>query len=409
LKSGIIIIGSEITSGRSRDTNSNFIARRLTESGLKCVIIVEVPDDIEAIRDAIKELLNKGIDMIVTTGGLGSTHDDVTREALAEALDTDLLQNEDLVSRLKKFMPQNADVELFMKQAYLPQGARPILLDRGTAPGLMIRVDRSIIVAVPGVPSEMKDMLEIAIDSIEKENDNRSYIHTGSLNVFGPSEPELAKLVEQILTDNDDIEFTILAEIDKIQIIFSKISDDLEDEQRIDSIKGELLKLLADRVYSEGSETIQEVVARQFLERGLTLSVAESCTGGMISKRITDVPGSSRIFLGGIAAYSDSIKSAALNVSHETLSSEGAVSAKVAVQMCTGIKKIAGSDIALSVTGIAGPDSDTSGKPVGLVYICISDNQGNDVQKHMFYGSRDMIRRKTTQTALNMLRLHTRT
>ena len=409
MRSAIVIIGSEITSGGSKDTNSSYIARKLTQNGLNCRTIVAVADDINEICATVKELLLKDIDIIVMTGGLGSTHDDVTRVALAEALGVRLVKNEDLVERLSGHIPRGTEADLFMRQAYLPVGASPILLDRGTAPGIMIKVNnKSTIISVPGVPGEMRDMLEIAFAKIKDESDHRIRVHEGSLNVFGMSEPELAKTIQPIVREFHDIDFTILAQVEKIRIIYSKLSDDPEDEKRILSVKDEIADMLKDRIFSEGTETMQAVVAGQLIDKGLTLSTAESCTGGMISKMVTDIPGSSRYYLGGVAAYSNELKSKVLSVSHETLKKYGAVSQEAATQMSTGVRRLTNSDIAIAVTGIAGPGSDDSGKPVGLVYISISDDKGSSVQKYNFRGSRDKIRRRTAQTALNTLRLHIR-
>lgn len=406
IKTGVIVIGTEITNGFASDTNSEYIARILVATGFDCRSIIKVPDAIDVITGAIDYLLTQ-CQVLILTGGLGSTHDDLTREAISKATGRELILNADLEVEIERAAPPGADREMFFKQAYLPVGARAIVPEHGTAPGIIIENKDQIIIALPGVPREMKAMLNAVILALNNKFPDQAAVKQEIIKIFGVSEPTVAKLIDPIIKEYQDIGFTILAGAEEIKIVVSVFADpESAEASRMEEAVKKIIGKLGDLVFGRDDVKLEETVGNDLRKKQISLAVAESCTGGLLAKKITSIPGSSEYFKGGIVSYSNQIKTQVLNVSHETLRKFGAVSREAAVQMAWQVRQLAQSDIAVSITGIAGPSGGTREKPVGLTYIALADNKRSYCKQYNFTGNRHLIQKKAAQTGLNLIRLY---
>lgn len=404
-KAAFIIIGSEITAGRSVDTNSKYLADKFTESGFDCIAVIKVPDDIDLISDSIGFLADKA-ELIVITGGLGSTHDDLTRESIAKATGLELFEDDEIKKSMTEVAPPGADREMFLKQAMLPRGSEPIIIDKGTAPGIKLEHQGNTIIAVPGVPREMTKMIEMVLPQLKKQMAPDALRTEITLKMFGAGEPKIAGIIDPIMKANPELHYTILAGLEEIKLITFSTASTPGIYQKVKSVIDEFEAVLGNLVFSRDGESMAEIVGKFLRHKRMMLAVAESCTGGMISEMLTEIPGSSNYFKGGIVSYDNSIKENLLGVSHETLTVHGAVSAETALQMAKGVKELTASDISLSVTGIAGPAINGTDKPVGLVFFCLYDGKTGYVKKYQFSGDRERIRRISSQTGLNLIRLY---
>lgn len=405
VKAAVIIVGTEITQGISADSNSRELAAHLSSGGFDCGLIMQLPDRLDSIAEAIN-VVSEQFQLLILTGGLGSTHDDITREAIAKATGRKLIEDPDLFNRISRDAPSGADIAMFLRQAQLPEGSEPILAGRGTAPGLLLDLDNITIVALPGVPAEMRSMLPAVFSKLEKRYPDRKMLKQRIIKIYGPGEPQAAKIIDPVIGAYRDVEFTILASPEEIKLILSVRGDgDEELMSQLAAAEKDVYDSIGDAIFGQADMTLEKAVGALLEQRGLTLSVAESCTGGLLAEKLTRVPGSSKYFLGGIVSYNDEAKISVLGVARETLSAKGAVSEETALEMATGALNATGSDIALAVTGIAGPDGGTIDKPVGLVYIAIAGANFKIVRKYMLSGDRSSIRIKSTQSALDLLRL----
>ncbi len=406
IKFSLIVVGTEITQGYSRDTNSRVLAQALTVRGFEAHTIIKVPDSVALISQSIN-YLRRYSKILILTGGLGSTHDDVTREALSKALGRKLELRDELKIRMERLIPKGADNDMFLKQAYLPAGAKAILPEQGSAPGIIIEDEGRLIFALPGVPREMKAMLETVIKRIQTKFPRQPEQKQRIIKVFGAGEPLVAKEIDSIIKEYKDLDFTILAGIEEIKLIISLFAaDGSYPAGRLEEAKKRITEVLGEVVFGFGDISLEQVVGDDLKRRNIKLFVAESCTGGLLSQKITAVSGSSEYFLGGVVSYSNQIKVDLLNVSPAVLEEYGAVSKEVAVEMAAGARAVSQADLALSITGIAGPGGGTSEKPVGLVFMAISDSNRTETRRFDFSGSRDAVRCQAAQSALNIIRLY---
>jgi len=407
-KASIISIGNELLNGQTVDTNSTWLSGKLLEVGIPTVSAYTIGDDVGAIKDCIEKAVIQA-DIILITGGLGPTDDDITRDGLAEFLSTELVFKPELLEKIKSFfaarkypMPEKNKV-----QAYIPQNTITIENNLGTAPGILYKDGEKIIAAMPGVPSEMKPMMEnVVLEEIEKIS-NGSYVVIKKLKCFGCGESTIAEKLGSLMARdrNPLINCTVDIGIITLHIVATGESK-IEAEKAADKDFCELKDMLGDLVYGTGNQTLGEVVGQRLLKNKQTLALAESCTAGLISKWITDLPGASEFYHFGWTTYSGLAKTLQLDVPSETIEQFGQVSGEVAIAMAVGARKRANSDFAISVTGIAGPTGGTNQKPVGLVYIAIDSPKGTNVHKFNFTRpDRHFIRTRTAQTALNLLRL----
>jgi len=406
-KASIISIGNEVLSGRTVDTNAAYIARQLRTVGVPVVSSYTVPDEEAAIQRAL-QLAGQDADVVITTGGLGPTDDDLTRQAFAAYLGVDLVLQEDLLARLREFFERRgrAMAEKNTIQACLPTGATAIENEMGTAPGLMVEREGRLLLALPGVPREMRHMLDTVVVSRLRAMASGQSVVVRRLRCYGAGESNIAEMLGQAMRRgrNPLVNCTASAGIITLEIVATG-PDRGQAEEMASAEEAALREILGSLVYGTGDQSLAEVVGQRLTQSGRTLAVAESCTGGLLAKLITDVPGASRYFAGGWIAYSNEIKTRELGVPQELLDAHGAVSEPVAAAMAQGARRKAGADLAVAITGIAGPTGGSEQKPVGLVYIAVSGQEGTDTPKYVFPQDRSSVRLRAAQTALDTLRL----
>lgn len=412
----IVSIGNELLSGLTVDTNAAWLSQRLMTAGIATSSSYTVGDDIDKITQAILRACQDA-DIILITGGLGPTDDDITRDGLAKHLGTELEFKQELLDQIKAFFDKRSRTmaQKNRVQAYLPAGAESLVNNIGTAPGILAQKDGKMYVCMPGVPIEMKRMFdELVFDRIKQIADEQAVKQvtvSRKLRCFGVGESDLTEMIGDIMRRdrNPLINCTVHGAIVTLHIIATAGS--FEDAQKmIAEDELNLRQILGDLVWGTDEQTLEEVVGRMLREKNLTLAAAESCTGGLIGKMVTDIPGSSEYFTSGWITYSNQAKNSELGVDFQLIEQYGAVSEQVALAMAEGALKKSGSDIAVGVTGIAGPGGGTEEKPVGLVYIAVvfDDNTSaadkRQVVRRVFSHSREYIRRCAALTALNMIR-----
>ena len=406
MRAEIISVGTELVRGELVDTNSAFLARELGELGIETVRHVTVGDDEEALAAAIGEVAAKS-DLAIITGGLGPTPDDITRQAVARAAGAALVPDpaslvyiEGLFKSWGRAMnPANA------VQADFPAGATVIFNPRGTAPGFRMRICRSEVVVLPGVPSEMKAMWAETVRPYLAGKGGGVFV-TRTLNCFGRGESDVTEAVRDLMAPGRNPLVGDTAEDAVIKLRIRAHAATVEEALTlIAATKAEARRRLGTIVFGEDDDTLESVVANLLISRRLKLAVAESCTGGLVSKRLTDISGVSAAFIQGIVPYADEAKVKLLGVPRALLDEHGAVSAEVARAMAEGERRSAATDFGLSVTGIAGPTGGTPLKPVGLVYIAVASARGTKARELRLRGTRDQVRDRSAKNALDMLRL----
>jgi len=399
VNAGIISVGNELLMGFTLDSNSTWIARKLLDLGIKVDLKLTIADNEGEILEAFKTLSSR-CDVILCTGGLGPTSDDVTKSAYCDFIQAGLELNEDYLEELKK---KFEDRQLVMsdsnrEQAMVPDKGETIPNSLGSALGLKFVDEESRIYVMPGVPSEMKRMMEETVLP-ELEQLPRDELHVTTIRLTGIMESALYDQVKDLLNDN----------IVKVAFLPGFLGVDVRlmsrDKDSLLELSGQFFDRLGNYVYAEDWETLEDAVGRLLIERGLTLATAESCTGGLLGNRITNVAGSSEYYLGGIVSYSDSAKMNLLGVSQETLKEFGAVSEETAQEMAAGARRVLQSDVGVSITGIAGPTGGTEDKPVGLVYIAVDVAGDVAVRKFVFSEDRRYNKELSAQAALNLVRM----
>jgi nicotinamide-nucleotide amidase len=413
MKSEIIAIGSEMLTPFRQDTNSLYLTEKLNELGVTVVFKTIVGDRRRDLVSAIRAALNR-TDIIVLMGGLGPTEDDLTREAVAEALSLTLRRDPDQVVALAARaatwripMPTNN-----LKQADVIEGAIVLPNPNGSAPGQWIDTTwqgyRKLLMLVPGPPNECRPLFDAECVPRLREILPVRHIAKRTLRAAMIPESQADKLLAPIYTEYKDVETTILAHAGDIQLtLLCSKSNAAIAQTRVDELASRMEEALEDWLYSSGQESadsLEQIVLYYLGLRQSTLAVAESCTGGMIAQHITSVPGSSRTFLGGAIAYSDELKTHFAGVPAELIAQHGAVSKEVAEALAQGIRHNTGATLGLGVTGIAGPTGATETKPVGLVYIALSDENKTESIERIFRGDRDRVRQWATQQSLDLIR-----
>jgi nicotinamide-nucleotide amidase len=413
MKSEIIAVGSEMLTPFRQDTNSLYVTEKLNLLGVTVAFKTIVGDRQRDLVSVLRVALAR-TDIVVVMGGLGPTEDDLTRESVAEALSISLRRDPDqvvvLAARAATWripMPENN-----LKQADVLEGATILLNPCGSAPGQWLDIIfegyRKLLMLLPGPPNECRPLFDAeCIPRLRSLLPARG-LAKRTLRAAMIPESQADKLLAPIYSEFKDVETTILAHAGDIQLTLLCSKPKLEAAQkRVDELAGRMEEALEDWLYSSGGESaepLEQIVLYHLGLRQATLAVAESCTGGMIAQRSTSVPGSSRSFLGGAIAYSNELKTAFAGVPPELIARQGAVSADVAEALAYGIRRYTGATFGLGVTGIAGPSGGTEAKPVGLVYVALSDAQKTDSIERVFRGDRDRIRQWTTQQALDLLR-----
>jgi nicotinamide-nucleotide amidase len=410
MKSEIIAVGSEMLTPWRQDTNSLYLTEKLNEIGVTVAFKTVVGDRRKDLVGAIRTALGR-TDILALIGGLGPTEDDLTREAVAEALSLTLRRDATQVAALHARaatwripMPSNN-----LKQADVLEGAALLPNPNGSAPGQWLDTKfagyRKLILLLPGPPGECRPLFDAeCIPRLRAVLPVRS-IARRTLRAAMIPESQADKLLAPIYTTYADVETTILANAGDIQLtLLCSKSNAADARQRVDELAGRLEEALEDWLYSSDGETLEQIVLYYLGLRQATLAVAESCTGGMVSERITSVPGSSRSFLGGVVVYSNELKTVFANVPPELIAQYGAVSSEVAKALANGIRLRAGATFGVGVTGIAGPTGGTELKPIGLVHIAVSDAQKTESVERIFRGDRTRIRQWATQQTLDLVR-----
>jgi nicotinamide-nucleotide amidase len=410
MKCEIIAIGSEMLTPYRQDTNSLYLTEKLNEIGVGVAFKTIVGDRRKDLVSAIRTALGR-IDILAIMGGLGPTEDDLTREAVAEALSLSLRRDATQVAALhvraatwRIPMPENN-----LKQADVIEGATLLPNPNGSAPGQWLDTIysgyRKLILLLPGPPSECKPLFDAECLPRLRTAVPKRFIAKRTLKAAMIPESQADQLLAPIYTAYKDVETTILAHAGDIQLSLLCAKGNREAaEQRVDELSGRMEEALEDWLYSSAGESLEQIVLYYLGFRQATLAVAESCTGGMISQRITSVSGSSRSFLGGAVVYSNELKTAFAQVPASLIAEHGAVSAEVAKALAQGIRQRTGATLGLGVTGIAGPSGGSEEKPVGLVYIAVSDAQKTECVERTFRGDRERVREWTTQLALDLIR-----
>jgi competence/damage-inducible protein CinA-like protein len=404
----IIAVGSELLTPYFQDTNSLYLSARLNDLGWTVAYKTIVGDDPENLRSLVHEAVRR-TDLVMVMGGLGPTGDDVTREAVARALRKDLVLDRDVLERIaERFRRRQMPMpRANRKQAFIIRGATVLVNENGTAPGQMIPLGRKRIVLLPGPAHELKPMCEKFVWPLLAEK-RRGYFSRVAIKATGLTESMAEVRISDLYPKSPDLGLTILASPGQVEVHLTAFSEEsrLMAEAKLHRLKSRIRRRLRTHIFSEADESLEQVVGSLLAKRKMTLAVAESCTGGLISHRLTNVPGSSAYFLEGVVAYSNAAKVDILTVPPGLIESYGAVSFFVARAMASGIRKRARADLGLAVTGIAGPDGGTPEKPVGLVFTALSWPGGAEVQKNLFPGKREQIKLQSAQKALDMVRRH---
>ena len=405
MKAEIIAVGSELLTPDNSDTNSLFLTHGLNEAGCRVHLKTIVGDDQDDIAGVLRAALQRS-DLIILCGGLGPTEDDRTRAAVAEVLNRPISIDAGILEILcERFaargfrMSKNNE-----RQAELIQGASILDNPIGTAPGMWIEETGRYIVLLPGPPRELKAIFEGQVSPLIRKLGSQVRLAYRSFHVTGLTESELDSQLAPIYTAYPQVQTTILAGTRHIAVRLYRWASIDEIPADLEELAGKIQAKLGDAIFTNLGESMEEVVGRQLRESGRTLAVAESCTAGMLGMHITRVPGSSRYFMGGILCYSDKAKTELCGVMPELIARNGAVSAEVAEALARGVRNIFHSSIGLSITGIAGPAGASPEKPVGLVYIGISDGIRTENRHRVMPGDRESIRERSTYLALSWLR-----
>ena len=398
---GLITIGNELLSGFTTDTNSTWIGQSVLEVGAEITWHVTIGDQYNHITAALDQV-PEDIKVVLVTGGLGPTHDDITQKTLFKYFDVQPVFDEDYWNILNARMVKRARVmpEINKNQAIRPNKGSVIPNNSGSARGLHLNNDRMNVFAMPGVHREMKDMMSnTIIPWIHDKTKSKIYVRT--LRTTGAMESVLAEKLVDVTDDTRPVTVAFLPQFTGVDIRLTcpKKNPLIEIEEKI-----------RDRVdkyiYATGIVNLEETVGDMLVKCGYTISTAESCTGGLLGHRFTNVPGSSTYYLGGVVSYSDDIKMKTLGVQENTLQEFGAVSKQTATEMAQGVRDLFGSDLAIAVTGIAGPGGGTAEKPVGLVYITLVHNDTVWAKEFKFFTDRKLNKQLSSQVALNMVRIH---
>ncbi len=402
-------VGDEIVSGHKQDRNAPLLVRRLHALGCEMDGIFVVPDRREAIATALSAALAQGVEIVVVGGGLGPTGDDRTREGIADALEVEVALDEKIRKKLEgryrdrgRELPPGA-----LKQAFFPEGAEPIANSCGSAPGFFLLKGHTRLFALPGVPREFEAMLDrFVVPEIARHFVGSSSVRQEQWQVIGVSEAEVDERASRAIGDVADVRLSFLASNRGIvEVHMAAYADSDERAEQVCRSAGRALrKEFKAQILPSSDTTLVACLADLLREREWRLAAAESCTGGLIGKRMTDLPGASDVFVGSSVTYDNTLKRAWLNIPADVIDRYGAVSAAVARAMTRAVRETSGAQVALGITGIAGPAGGSEEKPVGLVYVGVSFPGFEVVSEHFYVGDRDGIRQRAATGALEQLR-----
>jgi len=408
MKAEIIAVGSELLTPDRLDTNSLFLTEELNKIGIEVLRKTVVGDNRELLSEAFREALNR-VPLVIASGGLGPTEDDLTRETVADLLGRKLVRSEEILRQIEeRFRSIGRDMpEVNVRQAMVPEGAEALHNPRGSAPGLWIEDKSCVIALLPGPPRELKAMF---LEQVRPKLERRSSgvrMHHRQLRVVGMGESSVEQRIRPIYMRYPEVHTTILAAPGEIQLHLRLWTADAEHaEKTLHEIVRGFELALTDRIFSQDGSSLDEVVARQLTLNNATISAAESCTGGLFAERLTSIAGSSAYFLGGVVCYSNERKSAWADVPAELIQAKGAVSSEVAIALAEGIRRRVGSTLGVGITGIAGPGGGSEEKPVGTVHIALAHAGGVKERTARFPGGRESIRYQASQVALDLVRVY---
>lgn len=401
----LIAVGTELLLGEILNTDSQFLAQQLSQLGINLFYQTVVGDNKERLCDTIKTALSRS-DIIITSGGLGPTNDDITKEMLAEAMGVSLeLDDESLCDIKSYFAYMNRTMpDSNIKQAYMPQGCIVLKNNNGTAPGGIIEKDGKIAIFLPGPPNELVPMYnESVLPYLYKKSD--SVLFSKTLKIIGMGESSVEEMLFDFMKNSTNPTVAPYAKANEVTLrITAKAKDKEEAKGLIGPAEEYIRKTLGECVYGADDDTIYSVVCDMLNKKNMKVSFAESCTGGLLAQSMTSVSGASKVFEQSFVTYSCDAKMKLLNVDEKILEKYGAVSELCAIQMASGALNASGADVAISVTGVAGPGSDERNNPVGLVYIGIADKNFSKAYKFNFMGDREKIRVRACTSAFDILR-----
>jgi nicotinamide-nucleotide amidase len=403
----ILTVGTEMLLGDLVDTNSAYLGGRLAALGVSVYRHTTVGDNVARITAALREAASRA-DLVITTGGLGPTSDDLTNQCLGEAAGREMVEYPEARRHVDEMFRRfgREPTPSNYKQAIFPEGSKLIPNPVGTAMGAMLELDGALVATFPGVPGEMRRMFEDTLESLIRERSEGAIV-SRTLWFTGIGESALAEQVQDLL-DASDPTVAPLAGQGKVRLrVTSRAATPEEAAKKIAPVANKILTRLGDHYFGEDDETLESALGKLLTDRGVTLALAESCTGGLLAKRLTDGAGASAYFIEGLVTYSNESKERLLGVPNELLVQHGAVSEPVAGAMAEGVCKVAGTDYGLSVTGVAGPEGGSEQKPVGLVFVGVSDEEGTEVERldlSAWRRSREAIRERSANRAFDLLR-----
>lgn len=405
----LLFVGTELLLGQILNTNAQYLSQRLAAAGIDVYRQTVVGDNPRRIEDCVREALARA-DILITGGGLGPTSDDLTKEMVASALGLEMVEDAAALATIRAFFtergrqmtPNNA------KQALLPAGAKAIPNPRGTAPGVLLEHQGKVIAMLPGPPHELEPMFEqYVLPHLVGREAAATTIVSRVLRCCGIGESEVETRILDLIEAQNQVTIAPLASLGEVKLrLTTKAHDRHKCLAQIEPVEAEICRRLGRRIYGFDDQTLAEVTADLLLRSDLTLAIAESCTGGLLASQLTEVPGVSKSFLGGVIAYANELKVRLLEVPACTLARHGAVSEETCAAMAKGALAATGADLGIAITGIAGPDGGTEDKPVGLVYIGLANRATNsvEVQRQVFLGDRHMVRARAARQSLVMLR-----
>lgn len=405
MKAEIIAVGTEILLGDIINTNAQYLSKSLASMGILVYHQSVIGDNSERLTEELKTSFKRS-DIVITTGGLGPTTDDLTKEVGSTYFNKKLVLHKESLDKIEAFFKtlNRTLTENNKKQAYFPEGSIVLANNHGTAPGCIIEDNGKILILLPGPPNENKPMFEnYVIPYLEKFQ--QGILISKTLRICGVGESSVATQISHIIENQTNPTVAPYAKKNEVTLrITAKSSNREEAYKLISPVEREIRNILGKNIYGEGETPLENIVAQMLIKKSLSLSTAESCTGGLLSGRFINYPGISKIFMDGCVTYSNEAKMKRLGVKKETLETYGAVSENTAIEMAEGVAKTSGTDIGISTTGIAGPDGGTDEKPVGLVYIGLYIKGNTYVKKLTFPGDRQSVRQKTVTSALDFLR-----
>ena len=404
----IISVGTELLLGQIVDTNAAYLAMQMANLGIDVYRKTVVGDNLDRATTAIAEALERA-DIVLLTGGLGPTEDDITRDAIAKVINEPLIEHAEIAEQLRQRMARRRGHYGMstLRQALLPASAQPIPNPVGTAPGILVERNGKLIIAMPGVPTEMKAMFEEHVRTIlQKHTANmEAIIVSRVLRCIGIGESALTERIGDLIAAQVNPTIASLVTQGEVWLRLTAKAQSEDDARKIIApVERAIRERVGEYIFGVDDESMERIVGDLLRERGWTIAIAESCTGGLIADTLTNVPGSSAYVKGAVVAYTDAVKHNVLGVSDEILSQYGAVSEPCACAMAEGVRRLLDTDIGLSVTGIAGPTGGTPTTPVGTVFIALADDASTICEHHLFGGGRRAIKERACKTALNLIR-----